>query len=133
MKPETFEAKQQYGFSIEKTNEGANGTYLHGYINASYSDIKKLLGKPDPDNTDGYKVDAEWDFKINGKIMTLYNYKTGRNYLKSKGLSLSKITTWHVGAGSCDITNEANYLASKLNGIYTTDYSEHKATKATNK
>lgn len=108
--------------TFEIINGGdACGTCLHGYLTANYKDIVKLLGKPS--DSDGYKVDAEWDITINGNVMTVYNYKNGKNYNGSRGIPKTKITDWHIGAGiGADVTEEANYLASQLNGSYRTNY-----------
>lgn len=92
-----------------------NGTCLQGYITANYKDIVALLGKPGP--ADGYKVDAEWVCTINGKVLTVYNYKDGKNYNGAKGIPKTKITDWHIG-GHGDIEAEAWFLASKLSTTY---------------
>lgn len=93
-----------------------NGTYLNGYLTASYKDICKILGKPD--KGDGYKVDAQWICTINGKVLSVYNYKDGINYLgKKEGTAKTKITNWHVG-GNGDIAAELSHLASLINAPY---------------
>lgn len=92
-----------------------NGTFLHGYLTANYNSIKKLLGKPH--DSDGYKVDAQWDLSINGKQISIYNYKDGKNYNGTSGKATTKITDWHIGS-STDVTEECNYLASKVNGEF---------------
>jgi len=72
------------------------GTSLIGYITCDYSKLKKVFGKPS--DSDGYKVDAEWDVEFeDGTVATIYNYKTGKNYCGSSGLPKTKITDWHIG------------------------------------
>lgn len=90
-------------------------TSLSGYIFANYKDIVKLFGKPNSDG-DGYKVDARWEFEMNGKIMTIYNYKDGKNYMGSRGLPVSKIKEWHIGSSgqSKDIMEEVKTLSQVL-------------------
>jgi len=107
----TTQVKQ---FKIKKGGD-ATGTHLHGYIKANYSDVVKVLGEPG--TGDEYKTDAEWEFKVNGKQMTLYNYKDGKNYLQAEGLETTEITDWHVGAND-DISEEAAFLAEKLNSTF---------------
>lgn len=92
-----------------------SGTFLHGYLTARYIDLKEILGKPHA--SDGYKVDAEWDLLINGKQITIYNYKDGKNYNGTSGIATTKITEWHIGS-STDVTEECTYLASKVNGKF---------------
>lgn len=97
----------------------AAGTHLHGYITANYSDLKKLLGNPS--NGDDYKSDAEWVIKINNKVITIYNYKDGKNYNGAKGMAKTKITDWHIGAAT-DIKEEMAFLANKLNATFRNCY-----------
>ena len=109
--------KTKEKFKIEACNSFAVGTCLRGYVKANYSDIVAVLGEPDPDNTDGYKVDAEWIFKINGKVMTIYNYKTGKNYLGKNGMDKEDIINWHIGASfEQDTTEEQKFLAEQIKG-----------------
>jgi hypothetical protein len=73
-----------------------NGTHLQGHIDAKYSELVDLFGKPT--NGDGYKVDAEWIVKFaDGTLSTIYNYKTGKNYCGKAGKATEQITDWHVG------------------------------------
>lgn len=74
-----------------------SGTGLSGYIFCPYKNIVALLGKPNATG-DGYKVDAEWIIEMKGTIMTIYNYKDGKNYNGRKGIATSKITEWHIGS-----------------------------------
>ena len=89
-------------------------TSLSAYIFTDYKKIVKLLGKPNTTGDD-CKVDAEWEFDMNGKRMTIYNYKDGKNYNGRNGLAVSKITEWHIGS-SDDVTEEVKTLAKVLEG-----------------
>jgi len=92
------------------------GTSLAGKIDVSYSNLVKLFGAPNSTG-DEYKIDAEWEFKMNGKVMTIYNYKTGKNYNGKSGLATSRIRNWHVGAeDDMDVTEEIKILAAELQG-----------------
>jgi hypothetical protein len=90
-----------------------NGTSLSGYINAPYSALVSLLGEPNCDN-DGHKVDAEWAIEMNGKAMTVYNYKDGKNYNGENGLDVEDIRDWHIGSGG-DVGSEIEILQKLLN------------------
>ena len=72
------------------------GTCLQGYIEVDYKKLTELFGKPH--DSDGYKVDAEWDIEFeDGTVATIYNYKTGKNYNGKSGTAKTKITSWNIG------------------------------------
>jgi len=74
-----------------------SGSELWTYINPTYAQLLKVFGKP-TGNGDGYKTDAEWIIQLDdGTVFSIYNYKTGKNYLGSSGQNLSEIRDWHVG------------------------------------
>ena len=86
---------------MEKTTM-TGGTYLQGYVKATYEQLLKAFGSPHMDQCDNYKTDVEWAFKFSdGTIATLYNWKNGKNYLgEAEGLELDDIYEWHVGGFS---------------------------------
>ena len=92
------------------------GTSYQTEITTSYKRLVKLLGKPNS-RGDRYKMDAEWVISINNKVLTIYNWKDGKNFLGSKGLPLSKISCWHIGAHNKDIAPEVNILISELGKV----------------
>lgn len=71
------------------------GTHLCGYLDVSYEALVAALGEP----LEGeYKTDAEWHLRFpDGDIATIYNYKTGPNYLGAEGTPVDEIRDWHVG------------------------------------
>ena len=77
-------------------NPSIYGTSFMGEIEVSYKRLVEVFGIPDK-NTDGYKVDAEWDGIIDGSVFTIYNYKDGKNYNGNDGLAVEDITNWHIG------------------------------------
>jgi len=85
------------------------GTSLSGYVFTNYKKIVKLLGQPNSIG-DAHKIDACWEFEMNDKVMTIYNYKDGKNYNGKSGLPVSKITEWHIGSAD-DVTEEVKTLA----------------------
>ena len=108
-------------------NKEANGTSLSGYITASYDSLVEAFGDPVADHDD-YKVDAEWhlSFENEGRVLgfaTIYNYKTGRNYLKEDGQDVQDITTWHIGSkGSGPVFLLEEYLnEQKISGVVSLD------------
>lgn len=89
----------------------AVGTYLQMEIDISYASLLACLGQPNGE-TDGYKVDAEWLVVLpDGEVLTVYNYKTGKNYLGKDGKELHQISDWHIGGKS---VAAAHLLASYL-------------------
>ena len=73
-----------------------NGGYYLDYFNVPYDVLVKLFGKPH--GSDEYKADAQWDIELeDGRVGSIYNYKTGKNYLGNKGLKTEDITYWHIG------------------------------------
>ena len=86
---------------MEKTTN-VGGTFLQGYIKASYEQLLKSFGEPHDPNGDNYKTDVEWAFEFaDGTIATLYNWKNGKNYLgEAERLELNDIYEWQVGGNS---------------------------------
>ena len=86
--------------SVKPANwQAVNGTCLQGYITCDYKTLKKIFGNPE--NGDGYKVDAEWLIQFNdGVVATIYNYKDGKNYCGRNGLAKKHLTDWHIGGKS---------------------------------
>ena len=86
---------------MEKTTN-VGGTFLRGYIKASYEQLVKTFGEPHDPDGDNYKTDVEWAFEFaDGTIATLYNWKNGKNYLgEAEGLEVNDIYEWNVGGNS---------------------------------
>ena len=84
---------------IERYDSIFDITSLVGYINTSYYQLVKKLGPPSTKG-DHYKVDAEWLLIIDDMPVTIYNYKTGMNYLGDRGKSVNEIRDWHIGSRS---------------------------------
>lgn len=105
---------EELNIKMLNDNYSIVGTSLTGAMNVSYSNLVKLFGEPNGGG-DEYKIDAEWEFEMNGKVMTIYNYKTGKNYNGKSGLATSRIKHWHVGAKD-DVTEEIKILAAELKG-----------------
>lgn len=88
--------------SIEGPDSRSNGTSLRGYINGTYDELVEVFGEPIA-ATDDYKSDAEWLLILNDDVVvTIYNYKSGKNYLGANGLNVEDIDRWHVGGKSSE-------------------------------
>ncbi len=55
-----------------------NGTHLQGAIVTSYNRLLELFGEPKDD--DSYKVSGRWTFTFQGKVFTLYDWKSTALY-----------------------------------------------------
>jgi len=88
------------------------GTSLKGYFpdDTTYANLVNVFGEPNAKG-DEYKVDAEWQGTIDGDVFTIYNYKTGKNYLGDEGQEVADITDWHIGG-------KAKEVATKLNAHF---------------
>lgn len=94
-------------------HDKAWGTGLSGYVFCPYKKLVALLGEPNAEG-DGYKTDAEWIVEMNGKVLTIYNYKDGKNYNGRNGLATKNITEWHIGSKE-DVNAEIKNLQKLLN------------------
>ena len=106
----------------QKGSSSANGTSLIDYLDMSYRELVNLFGEPQGESPDG-KVAAEWHLSIfdassggNGPekaFVTIYNYKTGKNYSKD-GLDVERIRDWHVGGkAKADFWALEQYIAQQ--------------------
>lgn len=74
----------------------ASGTCLQGYVKATYDNLVKAFGKPGVG--DNSKTDAEWIVRFeDGTVVTIYNWKNGKNYCGDHGLDVEDIKDWNVG------------------------------------
>lgn len=81
---------------IIPTQDSPVGTCLQDYVDTTYANIVDTFGPPNAPG-DGHKVDAEWTLMTPAGIATIYNYKSGHNYLGAAGTPVEQITTWHIG------------------------------------
>lgn len=108
-----------------KHGADVNGTHAQGRIECAYADLVAVFGEPD-DQGDAYKIDAQWcltftAFSQYDEPATIYNYKTGKNYLKDDGLPTDQITDWHIGGKHGEVVG---YIASMLIAHYRARLSE---------
>jgi hypothetical protein len=92
--------------TIDKDNltdlPNTNGTSLVDGIIATYEELVHTFGEPNSEN-DGYKTDAEWVIDTPSGVATIYNYKSGHNYLGRDGLDVWDITDWHIGGNDASV------------------------------
>lgn len=88
--------KEKKVIELVGQDEPFESASLVGNIDVPYKKLVKLLGKPNA-NGDEYKTDAEWNIRVNGKFMSIYNYKDGKNYNGKNGIATTKLTDWHIG------------------------------------
>ena len=90
---------------MDQANSNFQPTCLKGYVTTTFADLVKTFGAPTYPTGDDYKTDAEWRLKTDQGIITIYNYKDGKNYNGKEGLATKKITDWHVGGEGNDNTD----------------------------
>ena len=93
----------------------SGGTGLVGHLKTTYAQLVELFGEPM--DGDDYKVDVEWEIEFeNGVIVTIYNWKDGKNYCGADGLNVEEITDWHIGSnGFLGVNLLTDSLQKKLN------------------
>ena len=78
-------------------NFDVNMSSLQGYIRTTYADLVACFGEPQG-SYDDYKQDVCWDIQFaDGVVVTIYNWKNGKNYCGEDGLDVEDITEWHIG------------------------------------
>ena len=84
---------------------------LLDYVDVTYDDLLRTFGSPH--TGDEYKVDAEWDIQFeDGRIVSIYNYKDGKNYLGRKGTSVENIYKWHIGGKDRSVIKDVKEIIS---------------------
>lgn len=80
------------------------GTSLVGYLELSYSELVETFGEPHFVGDGSDKVYNEWAFVIDGRPVTIYDYK--ENGAATYGYA------WHIGEGMAGAVAALNrYLA----------------------
>lgn len=75
-----------------KKIENANGTHLQGYLEVSYKELTQAFGEPHATNDIRDDITTEWRFKIEGEIITIYDWKEYRQR--------DDIPLWNIGGHS---------------------------------
>jgi hypothetical protein len=87
----------------KKTYQDVDGTSFHGVvIRATVNQLTKAFGEPYDNNSGEDKVNFEWDMETNeGEVFCIYDWKVGRP------LGKDEFVTWHIGAKSKSVSNDA--------------------------
>jgi major membrane immunogen (membrane-anchored lipoprotein) len=94
-------------------NIQSGGTSGQGRITTTYAQLVETFGKPS-DNFDDNKSDAEWEVEFeDGTIVTIYNWKNGKNYCGPSGTPKTKITDWNIGGNSQESVRLVSKALSK--------------------
>jgi len=104
---------------VEMGVGNSNGTSLQGYFpdGTTYADLVKVFGEPTKNVSGHDKIDAEWVGLIDSETFTIYNYKTGKNYLGDEGQAVEDITDWHIGGRNKRVVDAVlDYFNSKKLG-----------------
>jgi hypothetical protein len=104
-----------------------NGTHHLGAFEMPYAEVVAKFGEPNAEN-DGYKTDAEWNFKTPAGVLTIYNYKTGPNYNNGEG-TVEEIREWNIGGNDKAVVEEFK----KVTGLTVTAHKVEKQASAFDK
>ena len=87
-----------------KPHTKINGTCFQGYVSTTYNDLVATFGEPHEINGD--KTTANWGFLIDGKVVTIYDWKTGQTPMH--------LYDWHVGGYDATVVGLVNTALSHL-------------------
>lgn len=86
---------------VTKANlSDANMSCLQGYVNTTYARLIELFGKPN--RIGGDKVNSEWILKIDGDLVTIYDYKMN--------MTPTDDYDWHIGGHKKSIVAKVQSL-----------------------
>ena len=93
-------------------------TFGVGSFDAPFSYVRAILGEPIYKNGDGIddKSDVIWQIIVKSnpiELITVYNYKDGKNYLGDEGKEVEQITYWKIGSNNRD--KARTYISNRLN------------------
>ena len=89
-----------YSYDVDQDQGGACGTSRKGDINASFADLKELLGEPTFEGK-GDKITTEWvvnwkdDHNDERGIFTLYDWHYARNFGNDY-----EVIQWNIGGNN---------------------------------
>ena len=88
-------------------NNNMDGTHLVGEVETTYKNLVEKFGPPHFVASDfgDKKIDAEWSlrFQETNDVVTIYNWKDGKNYLGNEGDEVEDIKNWHIGGYSSKV------------------------------
>ena len=106
-------------FKVLKAEEARiNGTYLVGYLeDVNFMDLVTGLGEPTFDDPSGDdKVQVEWVVKFNGKIFTIYDWKTyDREFTEH---SLTKFNVGSKDVSGLEVSEFIEFVKGQIEYAY---------------
>ena len=87
------------------------------YIETSAGKLIDALGLPSREGTMDDKVQMSWIFEVDGKIVTLYDYKEDFDITSKSGTK--KKIEWHVGGNNTEAAQKAAEIIKEKVGIKT--------------
>ena len=94
-------------------------THGVGSFDAPFSYVRAILGEPIYKRAyegHDYKSDVVWQMIVQAnpvEVVTVYNYKDGKNYLGDKGKEPEQITYWRIGSNNR--VKARAYISNRLN------------------
>ena len=85
----------------------SNGTSLQGYLEFNFKTLVQLFGEPNGGGSD--KSDISWIIVLQDEqsvnavwihVVTIYDWKIGKNYCGDDGMDVEQNTNWNVGSHS---------------------------------
>jgi hypothetical protein len=91
-------------------NNNMDGTHLVGEVETTYKNLVEKFGPPHydyktSDRLTDNKISVEWSlrFQETNDVVTIYNWKDGKNYLGNEGDEVEDIKNWHIGGYSSKV------------------------------
>ena len=81
----------------EIVRDPAAGGWLQGHIDVTHSDLVSAFGPPTHLGDGDGKTQCEWDLRINGVMVTIYDWK-------EYGKPVQRIRDWHIGGTDPEAT-----------------------------
>ena len=89
------------------------GTFLKGYVHATYAMLVEAFGEPM--TGDEYKTDVEWNILFrDGTVAAIYNWKNGPAYCGAEGTPVEQITHWNIGGNRGDAVGSVERVIQSL-------------------
>ena len=90
----------------------ANGTSGRGEVDCPYARLLSVFGEPE--NGDGYKIQAEWTIATPAGIATIYDWKQGDCYHgEGNGTPVEQVTQWSIGGHNRQVNEWINKAIQK--------------------
>ena len=105
---------------LEKNNN-MDGTHLVGQVETTYKNLVEKLGPPHydyktSDKLTDNKISVEWNLRFpkTNDVVTIYNWKDGKNYLgDDEGDEVKNITDWHIGGYNSKVVTMIKEVINK--------------------